>query len=362
MTNRYQPDFAIHPGEHLNEMLETSGMTQAELAARLGIHKKTINEIIKGKTSLTSDVALRLSKVFHYPAHLWNNLQRNYDETLVRLAEQERLEQHLHWLKQVPVQEMVKRNWISLQENAVDQLNEVLRFFGIAAPEQWQSVWKNYQVAYRQTKTFEPSAMAMSVWLRRGEIESEAMAIAPYSAKDFSSLLDDIRSITALEPAEFQPKLIQRCATVGVAVVFVPDLPKTGISGATRWVHGRPVIQLSLRYKSNDHLWFTFFHEAAHILKHGKKEIFLEGNGMSDTKEQEIEADNFARDKLIPPSALQQLLESGTPTLEQIKTFATQQGIAPGIVVGRLQHDGILDKKIGNGLKVFYRWKSENEK
>ena len=142
-------------------------------------------------------------------------------------------------------------------------------------------------------------------------------------------------------------------------MVFIPELPKTGVHGATRWLGDKAVIQLSLRYKSNDHLWFTFFHEAGHIVKHGRKEVFIEGKGLNGDKEEE--ANVFACDKLIPPASLRQFLEQGSPTLADIQLFAHNIGIAPGIVVGRLQHDGILPCDIGNKLKVFYRWADEEE-
>ncbi|VAW51008.1 Antitoxin HigA / unknown domain [hydrothermal vent metagenome] len=63
----------------------------------------------------------------------------------------------------------------------------------------------------------------------------------------------------------------------------------TVFSGATRWISAnKVVIQISLRYKTDDHLWFIFFHEAGHILLHGKKELFLEGtNGLDEKKENE---------------------------------------------------------------------------
>ena len=119
----------------------------------------------------------------------------------------------------------------------------------------------------------------------------------------------------------------------------------------------RAVIQLSLRYKSDDHLWFTFFHEAGHILKHGRKTVIIEGNGLDDEKERE--ADAFARDRLIPPAEIRRLVKADSLSASDIKTFAAEIGIAPGIVLGRLQHDGIIPYKTGlNSLKMFYRWKN----
>nr|VFJ63756.1 MAG: addiction module antidote protein, HigA family [Candidatus Kentron sp. DK] len=355
MNNKYQPDFAIHPGEHLEEILETGAMTQAELAVRLGIHKKTINEIVKGKAPVSSEMALRLSKVFHYPAHLWNNMQRNYDETAARRAEQQRLARHLDWLKKIPVKEMIKRGWLDAHQEPNARLDAVLRFFGIASPDQWQTVWETHQVAYRQSRRLAPSNMAVSIWLRQGEIQARDIDCAPFDRKAFFSVLNEARALTR-DPLEvFQGRLTGACARAGVALVFVPELPKTGISGCTRWLGGKAIIQLSLRYKSNDQLWFTFFHEAGHILKHGRKAVFLEGDGSDDEKE--VEANTFARDKLIPPAAYRRFLaEWDGRSLAPIEAFAEKIGVAPGIVVGRLQFDRLLPRSHGNGLKVFYEW------
>lgn len=357
MSNRYEPDFAVHPGEHLGELLETNGMTQAELADRLGVHKKTVNEIIKGKASITSDVALRLSKVFHYPAHLWNNMQRNFDEIAARLAEQERMKTQLDWLKQVPVKEMIQRKWIqAYKEDSLLQLGEVLRFFGIASADQWQTVWQTHQVAYRQSQRFQPCALALSAWLRQGEVKAQSVVCSPFDRKEFQRVLDVARGLTREEPESFVPQLTSLCAGAGVALVFIPDLPKTGVSGCTRWLGGKAVIQLGLRYKSNDQLWFTFFHEAGHILKHGKKEVFLEGKGLDGEKEEE--ANRFACDHLIPPVKYRQFLEQWDGrSLDPITVFADEIGIASGIVVGRLQFDKRLRISNGNKLKVFYEWK-----
>ncbi|MBT8420333.1 MAG: HigA family addiction module antidote protein [Gammaproteobacteria bacterium] len=357
MSNTYQPDFAIHPGEHLEEALESGGMTQTELAVRLGVHKKTVNEIIRGKAAITSEMALRLGKVFHYPAYLWNNLQRNYDETRARLAEQERLQSHLAWLKQLPLATMIQLGWIDKRKDKTAQLETVLKFFGIASPDQWRIVWETHQVAYHQSQRLDSSALAISVWLRQGEIEAWRIACAPYDRKTFQAALNEARTLS-LEPYEtFQPKLVEICARAGVAVVFIPELPNTGVFGCTRWFGGKALIQLSLRHKSNDQLWFTFFHEAGHIIKHGRTGIFIEGNALDAEKEEE--ANVFSRDKLIPPAAYQRFLnEWDGQSLTVIEAFASEIGIAPGIVVGRLQNDKLLPNSHGNRLKIFYEWKA----
>ena len=357
MQNQYVPDYLVTPGEVLEEYLETCGMTQAELAIRTGLTKKTINEIIKGKSPITPETALKLERSLGRPAHFWNNLEMQFQEDRTRLAEKDRLQSCLDWLKKVPVNAMTRLGWIPKKPDKVSQLEEVLRFFGVASPEQWVNVWREYQIAYRQTHRFETCAESVSAWLRKGEIQARQIPCEKFDKKRFQEALEDTRGLTRETPQVFRPRLVELCASAGVAVVFVPELPKSGVYGATRWLGEKAVIQLSLRYKSNDHLWFTFFHEAGHIIKHGRKEIFVEGNGLDGVKEEEANA--FARDKLIPPATLRRFLAKWKRSNEEIEIFSRQIGIAPGIMVGRLQHDGALLKSHGNKLKVFYLWSKE---
>lgn len=182
------------------------------------------------------------------------------------------------------------------------------------------------------------------------------MDCAPYRETQFRKSLKCARELTCETSDVFVPQLKTLCAESGVALVFVRELPNTGISGATRWLSkDKALIQLSLRYKSNDHLWFTFFHEAGHILKHGK-EVFLEINGKGLDGEKEAEADQFARDELIPPASWQGFLETFDHSTAAVRIFAKQIDIAPGIVVGRLQHDKIWTYQRGNELKVSLTW------
>lgn len=128
-------------------------------------------------------------------------------------------------------------------------------------------------------------------------------------------------------------------------------------SGATSWLTPtKAVILLSLRYKSDDHLWFSFFHEAGHILLHGKKDIFIEDNNVSGKEE---EANRYASEFLIPGQKLRSFLSIANLSKESICGFATELGIAPGIVVGRLQHDGLLPAAHCNGLKTRLTWVRE---
>ena len=352
----FQPNYAVPPGETLKETLETIGMSQAELAERTGRPKKTINEIIMGKAAITSETALQLERVLGIPASFWNNLERNYQERLARLREDHYLEKQTNWLKGFPLAAMVKMGWVSKEDNPIKRVRDLLNFFGVAGVNEWKAIWENPQAAYRNSKAFQSNPAAVAAWLRRGEIEGQKVDCQSFQPRSFQSALQKIRSLAQKGTEVFEPAMKDLCAGSGVAVVFIPELPGTRLYGATRWLNpSKALIQLSLRGKSDDHLWFTFFHEAGHILLHGKKEIYIEAqsNGRQEIERisKEKEADLFAQEILIPKETYKNFITGNDFSPDRILRFAEQIGICPGIIVGRLQHDNFISFSQGNKLK-----------
>jgi addiction module HigA family antidote len=354
----YEPDFVTPPGDTLLELLEERGISQSELARRMNRPIKTINGIIRAKKAITPETALQLELVLGAPAHVWLNLEQHYQEHLARRAANESLQTQQTWLNHFPVKAMQQRGWLPQIQDKSHLLVTLLQFFGIAEPASWEDLWSNCLVNYRKTNAYNSSAYALSVWLRQGEIEAQETMCAPYNETHFRQLLKhELRALTCLTPDQFEPQLVDLCSGVGVAVVFVPQIDGARVSGATRWLtKDKALIQLSLRYKSNDHFWFTFFHEAAHIFLHGKRDVFIdEEDGTDDAKERE--ANQFAADMLIPPAPYADFVRRNKRISKAaVLQFAQTQDIAPGIVVGRLQHDGHLPYTHLNGLKDSFVW------
>ena len=356
--NIYNPDYVSPPGATLNELLQDKGISQAELAEKTGRPKKTINEIIKGKAAITPETAIQFERVLGTPAHFWITRESDYREWLAKMKEREILIQYIPWMKKFPIRSMIKFGWLPELNDNINQVDALLKFFGVATPLQWQN---SVNGAYlRQTPAFAADPAAVSAWLRQGEIIAEGIECEEYSDAKFRKILLKVKKITMTEPDYFVKELVRLCSTVGVAVVFLPELPGTRTCGATRWINSKKaLLMLSLRYKTNDHLWFTFFHEAAHIILHEKKEIFIDAiirdEEIVDEKEQQ--ADFFAADFLIPEKALRSLILSKKHlSHSDIIEFANKQGIAPGIVVGRLQHDKLVPPQNFNRLKQRYEW------
>jgi len=355
IENRYAPDFISPPGETLAEILEERNMSQSELAQRMGRPRKTINEIIKGKAEITSDTALQIELVLGTPASFWMERERLYREYLARKNENQRLKGYLGWLTKIPYRQMTKLGWLKFYEDKIEQLRESLIFFAVVSPEQWEEIWgRNLSIDFRKSQAFESDQGAITAWLRQGEIEASKINCADYNELKFRDVLQQIRLLTVKSIKVFQPQMIDLCAAAGVALVFVPELPKTRGHGATRWLGSqKALIQLSDRYKTNDHFWFSFFHEAGHIVLHGKRILFLEGQDIQD-KIKEKEADIFAANLLINSRDWQRFIANNCLSKKAINQFAEQLGIHPGIIVGRLQHEQIISDQNCNDLKDKY--------
>jgi len=361
-SNQYAPDVVSPPGETLEETIEVLGMSQAELAERMGRPQKTINEIVNGKAAITPDTALQLERVLGVPAHFWLNREQHYQEWRARQAEEDRLRGEVAWLGALPVAEMVQHGWIEAFGDPIEQMRELLRYFGVASPAQWQEVWMNPRVAFRHSLAHTSDPGALAAWLRKGELEAQQLTCAAYDAVRFKEMLHAARELTMEPLATSLPAVRDLCAAAGVAVVVVPALARSRASGATQWLSPtKAMLLLSLRYRTDDQFWFSFYHEAGHILLHGKRSAFIDDGiddggaadnlrTSDDTKE--AEANRFAAGTLLPQAAYRRFVRQNPRfSKERICAFAAEQGIAPGVVVGRLQHDGHLPYTHCNDLK-----------
>jgi HTH-type transcriptional regulator/antitoxin HigA len=354
--NQYIPDTVSPPGETLEEILDSRGMSQAELADRTGRPKKTINEIVKGKAAITAETAIQFEKVLGIPASFWTAREQKYRDSLARAKEFETLGTQIAWLESIPYRAMAKLGWVVEHKDKSRQLDEILRFFGVASPSSWQEIWNNSIPAFRQSPAFKSEPGAVAAWLRKGELEASEQECQDFDEQVFRVALNRVRALTRDLPSNFATTVQDICKASGVMVAFVPELPGTSLWGATRWLSPtRALIQLSLRYKTDDHLWFTFFHEAGHILLHGKRDVFLEYDQYEHSNK-EAEADSFARDWLVPMSQYRVFCRKGSFSCASVSRFAHEIGVAPGVVVGRLQHDGHLHRAHCHNLKKKVDW------
>jgi transcriptional regulator with XRE-family HTH domain len=351
---KYDPDYAVAPGATLKELLEEKGISQTALAVRTGMTDKTLSQIINGVAPITYETAEKFEMAIGVPARFWNERELVYREKLAHIAATERLKHDLAWLDEIPVDVLQQRGYVENVSDGAILVRLVLKFFGVSSVDAWREAWGNPVAQFRGGSAKEKRPGYVAAWLRMGDIQSEATELTPFDAEEFRRALSDVRRMTTLPAKQWAKDVPARCALAGVAVVFTKEIPTSAVSGATRWkTKDKALIQLSLKFKWADQVWFTFFHEAGHILLHSKKQMFVEF-GINNANDEEREANQFSRDMLIQPQHAGRL-----PYLKNrklISDFATAIGIAPGIVVGRLQHDDLAFPSAFNDLRKKLAW------
>ena len=347
-NNQYNPNYAIVPGMVLEEYLESINMSQSELSLRTSLSKKTINEIIQGKNPITPTTALKFEKVLGRPANFWNNLEINYQEDKARAEERASLVADLEWLSHIPTKELLDRGCIQpvTKGDKIALLQVTLSFFGVASVNAWKKQWEHPAIAARCSQTSITNYYVLASWVRQGEIQASRLKLNPFNRDVFEQVLKEIRNFTSNSPEEFTIKMRELCAASGVAVAFVPEMKKAPWNGATKWISPhKALIILSLRGKSEDKFWFTFFHEAYHVLKgEGKTKLYINSGQMEN--ESDRRANEFASSFLIPKMYHQRLIK--LKSYNELKQLAHELNISQGIVAGQVQY-------LTNRFDVFHR-------
>ncbi len=351
----YRPNSALHPGRLLREELTARAMSQRDFAERMRRPPQVINQILREKKSITPETALGIEKVLGIDAQFWINLQGIHDLAVERMAEDAQLlERDGLWLQRLPVRKMEQFGWIEAHSRKSGRLWELLKFFAIPSFDALPPTPE--AIGFRVTEKAKVDEWALRAWLRQGEREAATREVVDFDPQQFRAAIDEIRSLTVEAPEVSWPRMQRLCADAGIVLIALPHLPKTGANGVARWLKPhKAMIQLNLRYRWADIFWFTFFHEAAHVLEGPSQRVFVDlDNGGAHDDEAELKADRFATDSLTPPDPYQAFIERGHFSGSAVQKFADQIEIHPGVVVGRLQHDGHLLHDRLNSLRD--RW------
>jgi len=348
----HTPDYAVPPGATVCEALEERGMNQRDLAARLGVQEPVVSDLIRGKRPITPETARGLELVLGISMTFWLRAEARFREHRARIEETQRYHEWAPWAHGFPLREMMNFGWLpSIKSTApVDRVRALLTFLQVASPDAWKETFLRMSIAYRKPHAFTEDENHLGAWLRQGEIAARTMELDTFKRNEFLSALEEIRCWSSESGGVPLERIQKRTVLCGVAVVYTPSLPRSRASGATRWLGStHPLIQLSLRGKTDDQFWFTLFHEAAHVLLHSHKDTFVEIEGSDDPREKE--ADRWAANHLIPEGEWSDFTQMKHFDLRSIQAFSKKLRIAPGIVVGRLQRESNLAKNIGNHLK-----------
>ncbi len=342
----YEPDYAIHPGKTLKEVLAEKGILPKEFAVRTGKPIKTISNLLNGKTGVTPDMAVQFEKVLNIPANFWLKLQSEYEEFLARSREKGELQKATEWAKKFPYAAMAKYGWVKPTRKPSVKAEQLFAFFGISKVKAWEDIYLNnaLPVFFRISLKRQKDPYALSAWLAKGEQIAKSVNCEPYSKYGLKEFLPELKSLMVNKPYDFFRQAQKLFLTAGVKLIYVPSLPKIPINGVVRWIGENPVVQIYDRYKRYDIFWFSLFHELGHILLHGKKKsIFLEDlTYLKNENREEKEANNFASKWLLPEQEFKVILEhlkKGNETLKVILESAKVFNTHPDIIIGKLLHE-----------------------
>jgi HTH-type transcriptional regulator / antitoxin HigA len=355
----YQPDYAAPPGKMLEEFIEARDLSARELARRCGRSAKLVVEILAGKASIEPETAMQLERVLGMDASVWLNMEAAYRLHIARAEEAKAFEGMREMVRRYPITELVQRGFVRSTASDADRAGELLRFFGAGSFAALQERYSDLEaVSFRHSPVFESDPEALLAWLRVGEIQAEEVASAPFERATFMEALKRIRALTVKEPKDFEARMKAECASAGVVFLLVPPFSGLRLSGIARWVvPGKGLIQQSLRHKTNDHFWFTFFHEAAHLILHSRKSLFIDGEQITSDAKEEEEANHWAANFLVPQHELEKFIARAAFADSDLVAFANTLGITPGIIVGQLQNRKAIPWKTTlNKLKIPFQW------
>ncbi|MDY4969914.1 MAG: HigA family addiction module antitoxin [Lachnospiraceae bacterium] len=338
---------ATPPGATIKEQLKDRGMSQKEFAARMDMSEKHISKLINGDVQLTPEVAVRLEMVLGVPAKFWNNLEAVYREKLIKAEAENAMDADEALAKQLPYSEMAKYGWVPETRDSKEKVVYLRKYFEVVE----LSLLENNQItriACRRLAVTEKSDFALLAWAQEAKIKARNIQTAPINIKGLIEIVPEIRKMTVQKPKEFCPELKEMLARCGIALVFLPHLKGSFLQGASFMDGNKIVVGLTARGKDADKFWFSLFHELGHIV------LGHIGQSEGTTDQDEKNADRWSGDKLIPAEIFERFKAQKNFTESNVVAFADSIGIAPGIVVGRLQKEGCIQHNMMNDLKEQY--------
>lgn len=360
----YQELIAFHPGYYVKDYIDEQGITQEELAKRLQTTPKYISDLVNGRINLTDEMVLKLSIVFGTSTKLWLNLNQKYIEKKLEIEKRIRIDQESELVKKLDYKFWVDLGLVKPTRITAEKVQELQRYFKVSSLSVLNQ--RDFLVQYRTSvsEVRDVNVINANAWVQTAINLGTQREVSPFDKKKLLAAIPEIRSMTVQNPEDFYPRLREVLTNCGVALVLLPNLKNCGVNGAVKWLgKDKVVLALNDRRKYADTFWFALFHELGHVLQQRVKVLLvseIKKAGLETDaliQRLEVDADTFSQNTLIPKAEYDEfvMINTGGFTAEAIKDFSARINVLPGIVVGRLQHDGYLTNQTTlNNLKIKY--------
>lgn len=339
---------AIAPGVTIKDELEFLGMTQSEFSERMGFSEKHISKMINGEAVITPETAIKLEMVLGITSSFWNNLESEYREQLFKIEELENLVEEIEYINNFPVREILKKGWITLQKKYSDSdlVIAFRKYFGVANMKSLENIEKQVlNLDYKRNDEKEFCPFSMLTWIKQGEVLFRAMEIEMFNEALLKQNTEKLKKLSQKNSENTVIEIKNILKDCGVGLILLDHLPKTYVSGVTKWMGDKAMVIISSKGKKIDVFWFNLFHELGHILKHGKKKIYINDELEIGNEVQEKEADEFSKNSLISLKEYRKIVQNISElnlTEEYLLKKSSELEIHPSIIVGRLQYDKLI--------------------
>lgn len=351
-------DLIIHPGETLSDILVERGISQAELAARTGVTRAYVCNVIAGKKDISAKFAFALEYALGVSKSFWINLQANYDAELLEVSEAETITdeernargclkdivKYLREIGKLPLRESVDDSILSLRKTL--QISNIANLKDMVP-----------KGAFRMSVNSKVDPYVMGAWIRLCQLAGEKRNITTkFDVEKIDELVDKAKLVMCNEEESIQKSLIKLFGEYGIDFSVVRNFRGAPVQGfISKKKDGTYQIVLTIRGSYADIFWFSLFHELGHIVNGDVNSSinFIDYDGNADI---EIGADVFASSSLIDTGAYEEFVRCADFSLSAIKTFAESQQIRPYILIGRLQREKLLEYNRYSSEKIRYKW------
>jgi HTH-type transcriptional regulator/antitoxin HigA len=326
------------PLEAIEFRIEQQHLRPRDLVPYLGSASR-VSEVLRGKRQLSIQMIRSLNEGLGIPA-----------EVLLRKQPQTRREPRVTSTRDILTdfpadvfREMVKRKWLKFHgslDEAKRRARDLLKDF-LCFGNHIEAIPAFNRQSLRGKSS--DNAAALLAWKTRVlRLASKRRVRSRFDRADVTT--DFIYRLVTLSRLEAGPRLaVEELQNHGIAVVIEAHLPTTHLDGAAmKLSNGTPVIGLTLRHDRLDNFFFCLFHELGHVVLHiskGKADLFLDDLQEAPTDEFEWEADDFARQCLMPEKDWRRFWEGDDFTVETVRREAKRVGIHGAILAGRIQNE-----------------------
>jgi HTH-type transcriptional regulator/antitoxin HigA len=330
----FQPNWGIHPGSILGDILDQRGMRQVELAQRTGLSAKHVNQIVKQTIGISPDVSILLDRALDVPASFWIDLDTKYQAFESRRRAEATLGEYSTWASQFHIGTLQLHGIIDAADTGIARAEKILKLFQVATPDAFTQTWLRPSVSFRRSQAFTVNEPNTALWLRLVERFARDVPVEPFNARKLRAVAKSIPTMTTMTVPNGFVAARAALAEAGVALTFVREVPNTRVCAATWWINGdRPAIGITERHRRPDTFWFNLLHEIGHIVRHPRRTSFLDLDERDAADETEAEANDFAVEMLFPGDSSDSIAQATTN--REMIIIAARLGIGIPMVAGR---------------------------